>query len=89
MPSGRPGERFQPALSLDPGTAEAVWAFTLANAIPFIGSASQAWRKAVEALFGAGPVPPAIYLFSLGQGIVNTLLLFLLALALRNYFKVN
>lgn len=68
--------------------AEALFTFTLANAVPFVGATRQSLGTAIETLFSNG-VPPLIQALSMAQGILSGVFVFLAALALRNYFKVK
>jgi hypothetical protein len=66
--------------------------FNFASAIPFGATARPSFQSAVQVLFqkvgsGAIDIPDAVQIVSAVQGIVNLVLLFLLGLALRNYFK--
>lgn len=69
-------------------TYDALATFTLANAIPFVGSSRQATSGAVKILF-SGTMPDAVYGITLFQGLTSVLLLFLVGLALRAHFKVR
>lgn len=68
---------------------EALWNLTFANMLPFGTLAKPLSEHAVVELFYGGVLPPACGLVAIGQGVVNALLVFLLALALRNHFKVK
>lgn len=74
----------------------AVWAFSLANAVPFVGALTL--EKEMKEIIlcaaasspGCEPVPKkAFQLLALAQSIVSGLLLFFIALALRNFFKLG
>ena len=70
----------------------ALFDLTFASALPFGATARPAFRSAIEVLFqrgiaGSVDIPWAIQFASAAQGLVNLGLLFLLGLALRNYFK--
>lgn len=68
---------------------EALWNLTLANLLPFGTLAKPLAEHAATELFHGGVLPPGVGLTAIGQGIVNAVLVFLLALALRNHFKVK
>jgi hypothetical protein len=68
--------------------ADALYTFTLANAVPFVGATRQSLGAAIEKLFSDG-VPPFIQALSTAQGILSAVFIFLAALALRNFFKVK
>lgn len=70
----------------------ALFDLTLASAIPFGATARPSFESAVRTLFqdsqsGLIQIPWQYQAVSATQGITNLVLLFLLALALRNYFK--
>jgi uncharacterized protein YjbI with pentapeptide repeats len=82
----------------------AMWAFTIANAIPFVGALTL--EKEVKGIILCAGVPPgssigvehtpptcvptvAFQLMALAQSIVSGLLVFFIALALRNFFKLH
>ena len=65
---------------------------TFASAVPFGATARPAFKSAVNVLFqqdsaGQIDIPWQIQAASAAQGITNLVLVFLLGLALRNYFK--
>ena len=68
---------------------EQLWTLTLAGALPFGEVNKTALGKVAETLFEKGAIPPMVQALAIGQGIVNAVLVFLLALALRNHFKVK
>ncbi|MSP79823.1 MAG: hypothetical protein EXR02_01990 [Rhodospirillales bacterium] len=68
---------------------EALRNLTFANMLPFGTLAKPLSEHAAAELFYGGVLPPAVGLAAIGQGVVNALLVFLLALALRNHFKVK
>jgi hypothetical protein len=70
-------------------TREQLWTLTLAGALPFGEVNKTALGKVAENLFADGVIPPTVQALAIGQGVVNALLVFLLALALRNHFKVK
>lgn len=95
-----------PDKAIEPTFRHAVWAFTIANAVPFVGAL--ALDKEVKAMLICGdrptdqtaaqmrnlpvciPVPTlGFQLLALGQSILSALLLFFIALALRNFFKLG
>jgi hypothetical protein len=83
----------------------AVWAFSIANAVPFVGALTL--EKKVKGLILCAAAPPnridmqdstptcspvptvAFQLLVLLQSIISGLLVFFIALALRNYFKLR
>jgi hypothetical protein len=84
----------------------AVWAFTVANAVPFVGALTL--EKEVKSIILCArdqpntsidtkdsastclPMPTAGFqLLALGQSIISGLLVFFVALALRNFFKLR
>jgi Pentapeptide repeats (9 copies) len=74
----------------------AVWAFTIANAVPFVGALSLEKELKDTILCAASSSPAcdrvpktAFQLLALGQSIVSGLLIFFVALALRNFFKLR
>ncbi len=65
---------------------------TFASAVPFGATARPAFQSAVKVLFqqdsaGSIDIPWQIQAASAVQGITNLVLVFLVGLALRNYFK--
>jgi hypothetical protein len=68
---------------------ESLWNLTLANLLPFGTLAKPLAEHAAAELFHGGVMPPGVGLTAIFQGVVNALLVFLLALALRNHFKVK
>jgi hypothetical protein len=72
-----------------------LWAFSIANAVPFVGALTLEKELKEIILCGASspacePVPKvAFQLLALAQSIVSGLLLFFIALALRNFFKLR
>lgn len=70
----------------------AVFDLTFSSAVPFGATARPAFQSAMTTLFqnkitGAIDIPWQIQAASTAQGITNLVLVFLLGLALRNYFK--
>lgn len=70
-------------------TRDQLWTLTLAGALPFGEVNKAALGKVAEKLFASGVIPLLVQATAIGQGVVNALLVFLLALALRNHFKVK
>ncbi len=71
---------------------KALFDLTFASAVPFGATSRPAYRSAVELLFQKGidgpvNIPWQFQVASATQSIVNLVLVFLLGLALRNYFK--
>jgi hypothetical protein len=95
-----------PDAAAQPAFGRAVWAFTIANAVPFVGALTLD-KDVKEVLLCTGvprdnsraaetgartcnSVPTvAFQLVALGQSILSALLVFFLALALRNFFKLH
>ena len=77
------------SLLADTPVDEALRNLTFANMLPFGTLAKPLSEHAAIELFHGGVLPPAVGLAAIGQGVVNALLVFLLALALRNHFKVK
>jgi hypothetical protein len=74
----------------------AIWAFTIANAVPFVGALSLEKELKDTILCAASSLPAcdrvpktAFQLLALGQSITSGLLIFFVALALRNFFKLR
>jgi pentapeptide repeat protein len=63
-------------------------AFSLSYSFPISPLARQGFETLTTRLFPAG-IPPQVLAISTGQTIVETLLLFLMALAIRNHFRVR
>ncbi|MEX2617385.1 MAG: pentapeptide repeat-containing protein [Alphaproteobacteria bacterium] len=81
LPVGDSGESI--------GRTRALLAFTGSRFLPLLGSSFAAAEDVESALF-AGPIPSeTVQALAAGQGILNAILLFLLALALRNHFRVG
>jgi uncharacterized protein YjbI with pentapeptide repeats len=94
-----------PSTSNEVNLKRAVWAFTIANAVPFVGTLTL--EKEVKGLILCAAAPPepvemedstptcapvptvTFQLLVLGQSIISGLLVFFIALALRNYFKLR
>ncbi|MBM3951277.1 MAG: hypothetical protein FJ311_07470 [Rhodospirillales bacterium] len=68
---------------------DSVLAITLVNLLPIGTFAKPAAETAGIDLFAYGVVPWGAHVTAIFQGVVNALLVFLLALALRNHFKVK
>ena len=67
---------------------DALLTFTATSSLPFLGVSRLAGGQAADTLYGK-PLGYEIYLATAAHGIVTTILLFLLALALRNHLKVK
>ena len=83
------GAFFIYAQLADNKVTEALWNLTFANLLPFGTLAKPLAEHAATELFHGGVLPPSVGLTAIFQGIVNAVLVFLLALALRNHFKVK
>jgi hypothetical protein len=66
---------------------KALAVFTLANAIPFLGASRQAFGDSAAVLFPR--VPEGVHVIALIQGLVSTVLLFLIILAFRQHFRIR
>jgi uncharacterized protein YjbI with pentapeptide repeats len=87
----------------EPKLERATWAFAIANAVPFVGALTL--EKEVKGIILCAGAPPgdstaeestptciptvALQLLALGQSIISGLLVFFIALALRNFFKLR
>jgi hypothetical protein len=88
----------------EPKLQRAIWAFAIANAVPFVGALTL--EKEVKGILLCAGAPPgssiaveeststciptvAFQLLTLGQSIISALLVFFIALALRNFFKLR
>ena len=60
---------------------------SLLNALPPLGASSAARESSLEALYGCD-VPTSVHLIAVGEGIFGLILLFLIALGLRNRFRL-
>ncbi len=73
----------------------AVWAFSVANAVPFVGALTLEKEVKVALLCGGpptcAPMPPPLgfQLVTLGQSIFSAICVFFIGLALRNFFKLR
>jgi hypothetical protein len=73
---------------------KALFDLTFVSAFPFGATGRPAFQSAVKILFekdstGSIDIPWQIQAASAAQGITNLVLLFLMGLALRNYFKLR
>jgi uncharacterized protein YjbI with pentapeptide repeats len=72
--------------SLSAEQTRSLFEFWWSNAVP--GSVLQStYEKAVTTLFGRDGLPPLLYVLKFGHTALNVVLVVLLALALRNYFR--
>ncbi len=77
------------AMCLDPDKlSDALLTFTATSSLPFLGLSRLAGSQAATTLYGEA-LGYNVYLATAVHGIVTTILLFLLALALRNHLKVK
>ena len=60
---------------------------SLVNILPTLGAGSTARESSLKALYGCD-VPTSVHLIAVGEGIVGLILLFLIALGLRNRFRL-
>ena len=60
---------------------------SLLNALPPLGASSAARESSLEALYGCD-VPTSVHLIAVGEGVIGLILLFLIALGLRNRFRL-
>jgi len=60
---------------------------SLVNALPALGVASEARKSSLEVLYGT-EVPTAVHGIGILEGVFALLLLFLIALGLRNRFRL-
>lgn len=61
--------------------------YATAHIIPFVAAGRETAKESVKALFG-DDVPNWLFTFSLAQGLISFLLIFLIGLALRNRFRI-
>jgi uncharacterized protein YjbI with pentapeptide repeats len=64
--------------------------FSLVNALPTLGAGSTARESSVAALYGSNisDVPGLVHGIAVGEGVIGLILLFLIALGLRNRFRL-
>jgi hypothetical protein len=60
---------------------------SLLNALPPLGASSAVRESSLEALYGSD-IPTLVGFIAVGEGIVGLILLFLIALGLRNRFRL-
>ncbi|MFM7630703.1 MAG: pentapeptide repeat-containing protein [Alphaproteobacteria bacterium] len=60
---------------------------SLVNALPPLGASSTARESSLKALYGCD-IPTAVHFIAVGEGILGLILLFLIALGLRNRFRL-
>jgi hypothetical protein len=68
---------------------KALFEFWWASAVPLGTLPRSAYEKAVTTLYGVGGAPAFVHVMQFGQFSLNALSLFLIALALRNHFRVS
>jgi hypothetical protein len=59
----------------------------LVNALPPLGASSWVRESSLEALYGSD-IPNLVHVIAVGEGVIGLILLFLIALGLRNRFRL-
>jgi hypothetical protein len=57
------------------------------NALPTLGAGSAARESSLKALYGSD-IPNLVHVIAVGEGVIGLILLFLIALGLRNRFRL-
>jgi hypothetical protein len=67
--------------------SDALFTFSLSHLVPFFGIGRDAYKDSALALFGSVVLPEVIQGITYMHNVMNAVLIFLLLLAIRNYFR--